>query len=129
MHCKILVAEDNLAILRLIEVNLTRAGYDVITAHDGIAALVILDFRLPLMDGRETWETLRRFSGTRTLPVLMLLERQTGRAEENDWAARHPQHCLIKPFNSLELIRAVKRIVEKRSHPSVPGWGDFRIAG
>lgn len=64
---KILVVDDERHIVRLIEINLERAGYHVITAYDGVEALkkvasekphmVILDIMMPRMDG---WEVLAK---------------------------------------------------------------------
>jgi len=80
----ILVVDDECPIRRVIRVTLTRAGYDVIEAVDGVAAIetmqtgehaelplaVICDLDMPRMDGAQTIEVLRaRFP---SIPVLVV---------------------------------------------------------
>jgi DNA-binding response OmpR family regulator len=67
---KVLVVEDEPTLLETLEYNLTRQGYDVCTATDGLAALevarrecpdlVVLDIMLPKLDGFEVCRVLRR---------------------------------------------------------------------
>lgn len=82
---RVLVVEDDLTLLETLEYNLSREGYRVVTAADGLAALdvaraerpdlVVLDVMLPGMDGFEVCRTLRRETN---VPILML----TARADE-----------------------------------------------
>ena len=63
MPKKILAVDDERHIVRLVEVNLQRAGYEVVTAYDGREALekvksenpdlIVLDVMMPYMDGFE----------------------------------------------------------------------------
>ena len=90
MAKKILACDDEKNIVRLIQVNLERAGYNVITAFDGKEALhkvlhehpdlVVLDVMMPYMDGFEVLQNLRRHAITRDIPVIML----TAKAQDND---------------------------------------------
>jgi two-component system alkaline phosphatase synthesis response regulator PhoP/two-component system response regulator VicR len=119
MPKKILAVDDERSIVRLVQVNLQRAGYDVVTAFDGKEALdkvaseqpdlVVLDVMMPYMDGFEVLQTLRKNPNTRELPVIML----TAKAQDADvfrgW--QNGVDCyLTKPFNPMELIAFVKRI-------------------
>ena len=119
MPKKILAVDDERAIVRLVQVNLQRAGYEVVTAFDGKEALekveseqpdlVVLDVMMPYMDGFEVLQTLRKNPGTRVLPVIML----TAKAQDADvfrgWQSGVDCY-LTKPFNPMELISFVKRI-------------------
>lgn len=119
MAKKILACDDEKHIVRLVQVNLERAGFDVITANDGKEALekirhnnpdlVILDVMMPYMDGFEVLQNLRRNPATRNIPVIML----TAKAQDADvfrgWQSGVDCY-LTKPFNPLELISFVKRI-------------------
>jgi two-component system alkaline phosphatase synthesis response regulator PhoP/two-component system response regulator VicR len=68
MPKKILAVDDERHIVRLVEVNLQRAGYEVVTAYDGREALekvksenpdlVVLDVMMPYMDGFEVLKNL-----------------------------------------------------------------------
>jgi len=116
---KILAVDDEKHIVRLVQVNLERQGYQVVTASDGKEALekvaterpdlVVLDVMMPYMDGFEVLQTLRRNPATRELPVIML----TAKAQDADvlrgWQSGVDLY-LTKPFNPMELISFVKRI-------------------
>jgi two-component system alkaline phosphatase synthesis response regulator PhoP/two-component system response regulator VicR len=119
MPKKILAVDDERHIVRLVQVNLERAGYQVVTAFDGKDALekvaseqpdlVVLDVMMPYMDGFEVLQNLRKNQSTRDLPVIML----TAKAQDADvfrgWSSGVDCY-LTKPFNPMELITFVKRI-------------------
>ena len=87
MKQRILVVDDEPAILELVSYNLKRDGYEVITAADGKSALemfmnekpdlVILDLMIPEPDG---YEVCKRIRAQSAVPVIML----TARGEEQD---------------------------------------------
>ena len=119
MARKILAVDDEKHIVRLVQVNLERAGYEVVTANDGKEALekvseenpdlVVLDVMMPYMDGFEVLQNLRRNPSTRDIPVIML----TAKAQDADvfkgWQSGVDCY-LTKPFNPMELLSFVKRI-------------------
>ena len=121
MPKKILAVDDERHIVRLVQVNLERAGYEVVTAFDGKEALekvaseqpdlVVLDVMMPYMDGFEVLQNLRKNPSTRDLPVIML----TAKAQDADvfrgWQSGVDCY-LTKPFTPIELISFVKRIVK-----------------
>lgn len=116
---KVLVCDDERHIVRLIQVNLERQGYQVITAFDGKEGLekiksekpnlVVLDVMMPYMDGFEVLKSIRREPETESLPVIML----TAKAQDKDvFEGFHygADMYLTKPFNPMELVAFVKRI-------------------
>lgn len=118
---KILAVDDEKHIVRLVQVNLERAGYEVITANDGKEALkkveeekpdlIVCDVMMPYMDGFEVLQNLRRNPETRDIPVIML----TAKAQDSDIAKGWMSgvDCyLTKPFNPMELLSFVKRIFD-----------------
>ena len=119
MPKKILAVDDERHIVRLVEVNLQRAGYEVVTAYDGREALekvkaenpdlVVLDVMMPYMDGFEVLKNLKADPATAEIPVIML----TAKAQDADvfrgWQSGVDCY-LTKPFNPMELISFVKRI-------------------
>lgn len=120
----ILTVDDERSIVRLVQVNLERQGYNVLTAFDGREALeqiaehqpdmVICDVMMPYMDGFEVLRQLRLNSRTRDLPVIML----TAKAMDNDVFTGYQRGAtcyLTKPFSPLELISFVKRIFESEA--------------
>lgn len=119
MPRKILTCDDEKHIVRLIQVNLERHGYEVITAYNGaeclekVAAdrpdLIVLDVMMPEMTGFEVLEKLKGDPTTADIPIIML----TARAQDADvlrgWQSG-VECYLTKPFNPMELIAFVKRI-------------------
>lgn len=119
MAHKILTCDDEKHIVRLIQVNLERQGYEVITAYNGVECLekvkeehpdlIVLDVMMPEMTGFEVLEALKKDPETESIPVIML----TARAQDSDvlrgWQSG-VECYLTKPFNPMELIAFVKRI-------------------
>jgi two-component system alkaline phosphatase synthesis response regulator PhoP/two-component system response regulator VicR len=132
MPKKILAVDDERHIVRLVEVNLQRAGYEVVTAFDGREALekvkaetpdlVVLDVMMPYMDGFEVLKNLKADPVTAEIPVIML----TAKAQDADvfrgWQSGVDCY-LTKPFNPMELLTFVKRIFDSQSGRSSDGGG------
>lgn len=129
MPLKVLVCDDERHIVRLIQVNLERQGYIVVTAYDGKEGLekvrsekpdmMVLDVMMPYMDGFEVLKTLRREPEYENLPVIML----TAKAQDKDvFEGYHygADMYLTKPFNPMELVAFVKRIAQQDDDPSGP---------
>lgn len=126
---KILVCDDERHIVRLIQVNLEKQGYQVVTAYDGKEGLekvkaekpdlLVLDVMMPYMDGFEVLKTLRREPETESLPVIML----TAKAQDKDvFEGYHygADMYLTKPFNPMELVSFVNRIAHGADSDSGP---------
>lgn len=129
---KILIVEDERDIADLIAFNLSRAGYDVHKAHDGISGtemaqrerpdLIVLDLMLPGRDGFGVFKELRRDPRTATVPVIML----TARAQTEDRIQGleiGADDYLTKPFSPKELVLRVQAILKRAEAP--PGAVDF----
>ena len=136
---RVLIADDDPLIQRLVRTHLDRAGYRVLTAADGEAALdvaaadqpdlIVLDLMLPKLDGFEVCKRIREFS---LVPVVML----TARGEQVDKLRGFEAGAddyLTKPFSPPELlarIQAVLRRVQQTatsSAPSVVKCGELTI--
>jgi two-component system alkaline phosphatase synthesis response regulator PhoP/two-component system response regulator VicR len=128
MPKKILVVDDERPIVRLVQVNLEHAGYEVVTAYDGKEALekveqekpdlIILDVMMPQMDGFEVMQRLQANPKTRDIPVIML----TAKAQDADvfrgWQSGVTLY-LTKPFSPFELISFVRRIFRSMEEEEV----------
>ena len=104
---KILIADDEIEIRKVLRLLLENAGYNTIEVSDGSAAveavrlnpdidLCIMDIMMPIMTGIEATKRLREFS---TLPVLFL----TAKSLESDKEAAYSgggDDYLVKPFSS-----------------------------
>lgn len=124
---RILVVEDDPAILRGLADNLRYESHEVLTASDGEAGyalmleqrpdLVILDLMLPRLSGEELCRRARR-NGV-TTPVLML----TARGDERDRVAGldlGADDYVTKPFSVPELLARVRAILRRGSSTSLP---------
>ena len=133
----ILVVDDELKITRLLRDYLQQAGFRVVTAGDGLAALavarterpdmIVLDLGLPRLDGLDVTRTLRKSSD---VPIIIL----TARAEESDRIVGlelGADDYLVKPFSPKELVarvRAVLRRVDASVEaPALVRAGDLEI--
>jgi len=114
----VLVCDDERHIVRLIQVNLERMGYNVITAYDGREALeklrtekpvlVMLDVMMPYVDGYEVLKSIRKNPETAHLPVIML----TVKAQDGDeWKGYESgaDMYMTKPFNPQDLRRFLEQ--------------------
>jgi DNA-binding response OmpR family regulator len=118
---KVLIVEDEPALVEALRYNLVHQGYKVLAAQDGITGLalarserpdlVILDVMLPGMDGLEVCRTLRAEMST---PILIL----TARVEEIDLVVGleiGADDYLGKPFSMRELLGRIKALL-RRAH-------------
>ena len=119
MSERILVVDDEKALLESLVYNLERQGYQVDAVADGLSALnsarknhpdlILLDIMLPGMDGFEVAQTLRQESNT---PILML----TARDNEIDRVVGlevGADDYLTKPFSMRELLARVKAMLRR----------------
>jgi DNA-binding response OmpR family regulator len=114
---RILVADDNRQFAELLRVTLENAGYEVVTAYSGIAAVTasdadgfdvaVLDVLLPGLSGDAVAERLRTTKPR--LPILLM----TG-AYGDPFAKASGLPVLHKPFAQEDLVKAVGRLLERR---------------
>ena len=117
---KILVVDDDPAILRLLSTNLKARGYEVITATDGEEALetvqkdfidlIILDIMMPKVDGVQVCRRIREWSD---IPIIIL----SARGDEKDKVKcleLGADDYLTKPFGIAELMARIKTAFRHR---------------
>jgi DNA-binding response OmpR family regulator len=125
--------DDEPKIAQIARDYLERAGFAVITAHDGDAALatarsarpdlIVLDLRLPRRDGLDVARALRRES---SVPIVML----TARGEEADRVAGlelGADDYIVKPFSPKELVARVRAVL-RRVEPEARAAEVIRVA-
>jgi DNA-binding response OmpR family regulator len=122
----ILLADDEEAITAELQPFLERAGFEVLVARDGEAALaasldrdpdlIVLDVLMPRLDGREVLRRLR--AGGRFNPVVLLT--QVGTAGERAMALEEgADDYLNKPFDPGELVARIRAVL-RRAQPGRP---------
>lgn len=138
---KVLIIEDDPDIVELLEYNLERDGFEILTARDGELgireaerahpAVILLDLMLPRVDGLEVCRTLRSRSGTKDIPIIMV----TAKGEESDVVLGlgiGADDYVVKPFGIDELLARVRAAL-RRTPDANDGTqtsmsdGDFRI--
>lgn len=116
---KILIVDDDPALLRLAEYNLQQNGYETLTARDGKAGLrqlfehkpdlVILDINMPGMDG---WTTCQRIREVSDVPIVML----TSQAQTDDvikGLEMGADDYIVKPFDLRELVARIQATLRR----------------
>jgi two-component system phosphate regulon response regulator PhoB len=119
---RVLVVEDEAALVELLRYNLEQAGFRVAVALDGEEALaavrdevpdlVLLDWMLPLMSGIEVCRQLRRQVATANLPIIML----TARGEAGDRVRgldAGADDYVAKPFSPTELVARIRAVLRR----------------
>jgi len=117
---RILIADDESHIRRILEFNLKRAGYEVLTTEDGQAALalalsarpdlVILDVSMPELTGLDVCRRLKADAALEATPVFLL----TARGQESDAEAGRvagADQFFTKPFSPKHLVEQVRNAV------------------
>ncbi|MBC1500410.1 response regulator transcription factor [Listeria weihenstephanensis] len=117
---KILVVDDESSIVTLLQFNIEKAGFDVVTAEDGRTGyelalsekpdLIVLDLMLPEMDGIEVCKQLRQDKVE--TPILML----TAKDDELDkiiGLELGADDYLTKPFSPREVVARIKAILRR----------------
>jgi two-component system, OmpR family, phosphate regulon response regulator PhoB len=139
MQPRVLVVEDEAALLTLLRYNLEKEGFTVAEARDGEEALlqlqeetpdaVLLDWMLPRVSGLELCRQIRRSAAWREVPIIML----TARGEETDRVRgldSGADDYVVKPFSTSELVarlRAVIRRARPAANAEILRFGDLSL--
>ncbi|MFA5478408.1 MAG: response regulator [Candidatus Muiribacteriota bacterium] len=116
---KILVADDEKNILRIIQFNLTKAGYNVITAEDGGEAfekivkekpdLVILDIMMPKLNGFEVCSKVKKELKMKVKIILLSAKGQKNDIERGNESGA--DKYLVKPFSPKILLETIEEML------------------
>ncbi len=119
---RILVVDDEPDIRDVLRIALEGEGYEVHEATDGEEALtqvqrvsphlILLDFKMPRLDGRQVCQTLKKDILLQHLPIIMLTSRGevTDKVQGIDAGA---DDYVVKPFDPLELLARVRMILRR----------------
>jgi len=122
MAIKILVVDDDPDIRDILKLTLSEENYEVLEARDGEEALkmidakplnlVLLDYRIPKVDGREVCRRVKKDLLLRHLPIIMV----TGSGDTNDKVGgidAGADDYVVKPFEPKELLARIRMILRR----------------
>jgi DNA-binding response OmpR family regulator len=119
----VLVVDDDPVILKLLEVNFEMEGFTVLTAKDGVEGvtrarkdrpdLVISDIMMPHKSGIELVQDLKQDPETEAIPVI-LLSAKAQTADQREGLDAGADDYVTKPFEPLELVDRVNRLLDDR---------------
>jgi two-component system, chemotaxis family, chemotaxis protein CheY len=120
MSKTILVVDDSISLRKILNLTLTGAGYEVIEAEDGVAALALLDGRkihlivcdvnMPKMDGLTFAREMKKNNAYRFTPILMLTT-ETGEDKKEIGMEAGVRAWLTKPFQPPQLLAAISKLI------------------
>ena len=130
---RILLVDDEADVRKVTKMRLEHEGYEVVVAPDGERAvecantdlpihLVLLDIRLPRLNGYEVCQRLKRHASTARIPILLFTASEAQAAHladrcievgANDW--------IKKPFRSKELMEKIRRLVAQEEEDAIDG--------
>ena len=124
---KILIVEDDLALSDVVSFTLRRAGFEILTAYDGLAALasweanrpglIILDLNLPKLDGLEVCRRIRVVEKT---PIIMLSVRSGDEIIVKGLELGADDY-IVKPFSPSQLVARIRAVLRRAGVVETPG--------
>ncbi len=130
---KVLVVEDDLALSDVVSFTLRRAGYEVVTAYDGLAAveafeqspsdLILLDLNLPRLDGMGVCRKVRSISD---VPIIILSVRASDEAVVRGLEMGADDY-MVKPFSPAQLVARIRAVMRRVGVSAAPA--ELTVAG
>ena len=122
MKKKILIVDDEPGIVRLLALRLEAKGYETVEAYDGLQCLlvakkeipdlILLDIKMPLMNGIDAFEEIINLEATKEIPVLFMTAYPTTIIKDLV-LKMGAKGCISKPFISEDFEQTVDMIIHK----------------
>ena len=121
----ILLIDDNEQLILLLKGYLEKSGYKTFTAENGeegvevlsqnidTISMVIIDFSMPVMNGPETCEIIRKDLNLVSLPIIMLTSMSSIENKKSGYSSGADDY-LLKPFEPEELILRIESLFKRR---------------
>ena len=116
---KVLIVDDEEDFAKALKIRLKANGYDVVSAHDSIQAimmadqekpdLIILDIMIPIEDGFTVTERLKQSQATRPIPIIFLTGVPGGERRAYKSGA---SGYIMKPYHPEELLETIHKALE-----------------
>ena len=134
MRERILVVDDERSLAQALSIRLQASGYEVRCAFDGLSGVdaamswcpdaIMLDIRMPDIDGFEVYRRLRACSALEATPVIFLSANVQESARQAALAAGARAY-LTKPYESKDLLAAVRSALDARERPAGTAGASF----
>ncbi len=115
----IMIVDDSPSFRTVVQIALTKAGFEVLQATDGEHAkslldgrklgLIVCDVNMPKLDGKGLLNHLKTTQAYKFTPVLMLTT-ESSEAKRNEYRAAGAKGWLTKPFQPSALVGAAQRL-------------------
>ena len=124
MKKKVLIVDDEPGIVRLLAMRLKVKGYETFEAYDGLECLmvtkeekpdlILLDIKMPKMNGIAAFEVIIEQDETKEIPVLFMTAYPTPEIKEQV-LKMGAKGCISKPFISIDFEQTVDMIINNYS--------------
>jgi two-component system alkaline phosphatase synthesis response regulator PhoP len=124
---KILIVDDEVQLVKMVQMRLEVNNYEVVTAHDGMEGiekakkenpdLILLDIMLPKMDGYKVCRLLKFDAKYKQIPIIMF----SAKVQEKDVALGKEVGAdayVTKPFKVEDLLGQIKKLLGEQSEQS-----------
>lgn len=121
----VMVVDDSLTVRRVTQRLLSREGYQVVLAKDGVDALeqlqaitpdvMLVDIEMPRMDGFDLSRNIRNDERTKHIPIIMITSRTASKHRSYAMELGVNEY-LGKPYQEDELIRSIKSFIKKEAN-------------
>ncbi len=125
---KVLIFENDRAVLEMLQIRFDVAGYHIMCARNGLAAIemlgvmrpdaVVMEMALPEADGFRILEVIRERYGKPPFPIL-IMGRALGAEDVRRAVALGARDCLAKPFSGADVLARVSRLLQRRTDGQV----------
>ena len=119
---KVVCIEDESEMIDLVSLILRRQRVQVIGALGGRRGmekieseepdLVLLDLKMPVMNGWEVYRRMQASSKMRNIPVVVVTAMTKGYDEPSSWQNKRVDDYIVKPFKPLRLIESVNKVLD-----------------
>lgn len=123
----VLLVDDDHDLIQAVSLRMQASGYLTLVAEDGVQAVacarqqhpdaIVMDVRMPEMDGLEALDRLKHTDETRQIPIVML---SASLVDQQDALEHGARYFLKKPFQSGELVQAVSTAIQETQQRQQP---------
>lgn len=120
MTKRILIADDEPDILKVITFRLTKLGYEIILAVNGQEAiefaqrhkpdLILLDYRMPILDGLEACRKIKENEATKKIPIIFMTA-SSASIDMSNVKKVFGDDFIKKPFEAEDLLDKIKKFI------------------